>query len=587
MKTLRASYNGSKGREVGLILDVLRQNVEIKDVRTAVDPFSGRAHVAYAFKQLGLAVTACDRLASAAGWAKGVVESDNVVLTEDDLVELLAPATRTVPVFVEENFCLTHRGAIQKISLENARLAQHYLANTERLPQSKRALARALLATTVYDCLPYANENHAHPERTVYDLGQKLIKRLRDINSCIVAGKQPCCALWANAVAHLASSHYDLAYFDPPYCIDRRVYECQLVESLAQGRFVHREELPNSFDRKESARDALRALFEAADAAAAIWVLSYNTTAEISVRELAHMMTRHRMVQSHAFPHRMVIVTKQQSANRCGETKEVILLGLPYPRKYRAFARHAKHYQEDCELINGEGEWHTCLLPREEIDQKLPSPPPTRRITRHVIIDTISSVGLDEARQKAITWKIRDMVKAGEDSRFETKVDRHHYVEQLRSGFKQEPTGILAALRSRNAIDRYSALMETLERPGSYEQHCGQELLEALRFVIMNPLPDPPPPYREGDDIYLQLAGEDRAMAAICLYQIASTDALAVLEECQSGDGGLTAIIEEWNGFGGDTPEPDRKTFSDDDMALAEHSAPESAAITMENRRET
>ena len=197
-------------------------------------------------------------------------------------------------------------------------------------------------------------------------------------------------------------------------------------------------------------------------------------------------------------------------------------------------------------------------------------------MNRCVIIETVTAIGLDDRRLQEIAREVRDIIKAGGDSTYETRTARERYLEDMRQAFSQQPVSILAAIKSSVAIERYATLIAAMECPARYEQHCGREFLESLRFVIMNPLPDPPPPCRDGETIFWQLPGEDRLLAAICLHKIGTTDALAVLEQCEQGDSGLVDVIDDWQGSIKDT-QTNRKTLSDGPLAPVEQSAPVSA----------
>lgn len=206
----------------------------------------------------------------------------------------------------------------------------------------------------------------------------------------------------------------------------------------------------------------------------------------------------------------------------------------------------------------GEGEWcngvplrHDVAAGETNLTDLIRISPVTRRIRRDVVIETMGS-SIDDQRLKEITWKIRDIVKAGLDDKFETTAERKRRLQNTRRKFKQNPSEIVAAIRSHNPTHRHAALIAALGRPSRFEKQCGREFPEALRFVIMNPLLEAPPPCRDGTTIYWQPEGEDKFLATICLSKTGSSAAEAVLQDCQLSDGELELIVKSY------TPEVDR-----------------------------
>jgi hypothetical protein len=326
-----ASYVGSKRKEVLWTLQQMQDLLPWNGIVTACDLFAGRCHIGHAMKQAGLQVTVNDHQRWLAAWGRWVVENDQPVLMESDVKLLLRapPPGAQIDTFIEDGFHFQHRGRLEAITLDNARICQRYLANVPRLPEPKQELARCLLAAVLYERLPFGREKHARPRANEFVLRDALLTALHEANSYVCAGTKSCKATQDDAVEHLRHNSYDLLYLDPPYAGRGATYNYRLPESIMAGHMV--DAAPPVFGTSNKAKAAMRAIFQVADAAAPYWIVAYNSTSDLPPDEIGRLISPFRATTFVAVGHRMSVGSDQQSRERKGDTSELLIVCRPYP----------------------------------------------------------------------------------------------------------------------------------------------------------------------------------------------------------------------------------------------------------------
>jgi len=297
-------YHGSKRRLVGWILE---HTLECDSV---LDAFSGSGVVAYAYKQAGKQVVACEFLTSSYQFVKATVENNHITLSPEEIDGLFEsnPLRRS---YVEENYAGILYPAEECHSLDNL------YANIQELDDPyKRSLAlAAAVRTCVYkmpggkfrpNLLAYRDPNHRYYKpkfrRDIRDIYRSF---LNAYNDAVFDNGRKNIALNADILDVIGGIQVDVAYFDPPYGgssydyirdyffveLYTRYYGQVYEFSGAVKRY--KETRQSHFRFPGEIRSSLETLFERA-AHIPYWVVSYNNRSRPDKMELLAILRRYK-----------------------------------------------------------------------------------------------------------------------------------------------------------------------------------------------------------------------------------------------------------------------------------------------------
>jgi adenine-specific DNA methylase len=326
-------YTGSKTDQVDISIFHLAQCVPLDAIKRAADVFAGRANMAYAMKQRGWETFANDKLAWSYEWARWCIEAESPPLTMDEVRGLFNKG-KTLPKydFVSE-FAKPYRGPLRKMTPENAERAKIFLSNSEIMPDDKRRAARALLAASIFDLIPFSREDHGVPSGVIYNLEVKTIQKYSQYAKYPKKSSAKGYASHKDAVEFLEGlPPLDLLYFDPPYSQHgKNFYDSTIPESIIQGRLVSVEELNTDFISKD--RDIIRNVFkrlcEAADKKADIWMLAWHDMADFEWWRVARILNDYRSVSVLSIPHaNQPSITDDGAKQTLGE---LLFVCVPFP----------------------------------------------------------------------------------------------------------------------------------------------------------------------------------------------------------------------------------------------------------------
>lgn len=284
-----------------------------------LDAFSGSGVVAYEAKRRGFRVTANDLLQCCWHITRSLVENNGETLSGDDIALLLGPANKC-------GHLMSRLFTGNFFEPEQASFLDRFRANAECLPQAKRSLAfavmnRALTRKVIMghfahlQALAYANtpirvKRNPSIARPIQDL---FLELLPDYNE----------AVFDNGLSHRSynrnildlleeENEFDVAYFDPPYCMSHSDYQAfyHLLETFSRywtdkqftgGTKRYCPSLPTGFDKKTTVRSSFQSLFELSRNIP-VWLISYNDRSYPRVDDFyALLQTTDRKVSVHRY----------------------------------------------------------------------------------------------------------------------------------------------------------------------------------------------------------------------------------------------------------------------------------------------
>jgi adenine-specific DNA-methyltransferase len=284
-----------------------------------LDAFSGSGVVAFEAKRRDFSVTANDLLQCCWHTIHGLVQNSTDRLTSEEVVTLFSESTQAEELMQK---LFTNRFLIAS----EAKLLDQFRANVELLPPLKQSLAltmmnRALTRKVIMghfahlQAINYANQPSRikrNPSITK-PLQTLFLELLPEFNQ----------AIFSNNLSHLTynqdilevlttTTSYDIAYFDPPYCLSHGDYQAfyHLLETFNRywtdktfigGTNRYHPPLATGFDKKATVITALQTLFELSREIP-LWIISYNDRSYPSVTELAKLLRNtSRQVSIHRY----------------------------------------------------------------------------------------------------------------------------------------------------------------------------------------------------------------------------------------------------------------------------------------------
>lgn len=335
-ESLGFRYVGTKDGEVDISWQELARRICTDRIRTAADLFTGRGSVAYSLKQRGIEVWANDLLKWPSQWAKWIIEGNAAPLTKEEVGNLFkGTISGRKYSFMVDEFAnpAGYRSTKPKITEPNALTAQLYMQNADRMfagNPAKRDAARALLASAIFDTIPFSgSETHTVPKELDYDLQTRVKQSYKDYSSSLIQGRGH--ASQGDAVAFLGGKHLDLVYMDVPYAIvgkEKHYYAPTIPESICRGEFVPVDSFQNLYGDIATAMPTLSELFRTANEAAPLWLFAYHSDSDINAWQIGREICKWRATAIVAWPHELGTITTGNPR----QTNEYLFICTPYPK---------------------------------------------------------------------------------------------------------------------------------------------------------------------------------------------------------------------------------------------------------------
>lgn len=337
-------YQGSKRKVIPWLWEHLRE----LDFSSALDVFGGTGSVSYLFKMMGKKTTYNDYLRFNHEIGKGLIENDDVVLTEDDVEKAVTRSPRRRGTFV--------RGTFKDIYFtdEENEWIDRAVAHIDSLSGApyKQALLRYALFQSCLVKRPFnlfhrrnlyvrlANMDRRFGNKTTWDrpFGEVFSAFCSEANAFVFRGDRRCQAICHDAL-EIPVGNYDLVYIDPPYLRGDRwdgsyISYYHFLEGLCRyaewGTLIDygtvnlrmRSERPDLWASHEKRIELLDALFDKFKTS--VLVLSYKRFGVPGIDTLIKMLKRHdRKVHSHSRHYKYALNHQNGSAEL---NREVLLV---------------------------------------------------------------------------------------------------------------------------------------------------------------------------------------------------------------------------------------------------------------------
>lgn len=292
-------FLGNKERLLDWIFSYAPKSTPYKPI-SFLDAFSGSGIVAFEAKRRGFRVTANDLLQCCWHIARGLVENSSETLSREEVEYLFSPNPNSgnlMQRLFTGNF----------FQPEQALVLDTFRANIEQLSETKRSLAFAIMNRALtrkvimghfahLQAIPYANTpiRVKRNPSIAKPIRQLFLDLLPDFNRAVFNSHLSHHSFNTNILDLLNDdANYDIAYFDPPYCMSHSDYQAfyHLLETFSRywtdkefigGTNRYSPPLDSSFDKKTTATQAFNQLFELAQNIP-LWLISYNDRSYPSV----------------------------------------------------------------------------------------------------------------------------------------------------------------------------------------------------------------------------------------------------------------------------------------------------------------
>lgn len=284
-----------------------------------LDGFSGSAAVAFEAKRRGYQVTCNDLLQSCWQTAMGLVENGTAILPRELAEELFVPN-------VASGDLMRQLFANRFFEEDEARQLDFFRANVQSLPREQRALSMAIMNRALTRKVLMGH--FAHCQALTYATNPLRVRRnpsiakpikrlfldlLPDFNQAVFDNGLKHQACNQDVLDLLAQdANFDVAYFDPPYCMSHSDYQSfyHLLETFSRywtdkefngGTNRYTPALPTGFDKKSTVIASFDRMFELARPIP-VWLISYNDRSYPDVEDFRSLLeATGRVVEVHRY----------------------------------------------------------------------------------------------------------------------------------------------------------------------------------------------------------------------------------------------------------------------------------------------
>ena len=287
-----------------------------KNIKTAIDAFSGSQSVAFLFKQMGFKTISNDFLNFNNQIGLALIENKETKLTMEDLKILFQPAINKKDFELIENI---YSGVF--FDKEESIFLDNFRANIPNLTNPfKQAIAFTVINRSMTRKITMGH--FGHTQALVYASNQDRIKRNRSLirpikelfeeilpkyNNAIFDNEKENISFHKNILDILPTlGNIDLAYFDPPYCDSHADYQgfYHLLETYTEywkdkefinGIKRYEPQRFSGFDKKRDVLSSFEKLFKLSEEIPN-WLISYNNRSYPSIEEFEKLISKFRQV---------------------------------------------------------------------------------------------------------------------------------------------------------------------------------------------------------------------------------------------------------------------------------------------------
>ena len=294
-------FMGSKSKLLSEIWSVASQF----KVNTVVDLFSGSGIVGYMFKAQGKAVISNDYMAMSATLAKAMIENNSVILSTEEVQELLV-AKKETDHFVASTFKDLYYTDEENDLIDILRTNIAEIKDPYKHAIAMSALIRACTKKRPRGIFTYTGQRYNDGRKDLQKtLAQQFIEAVDAINKAVFDNGQVNRSKQGDAM-DLRVENADLVYIDPPYYSplsdNEYVRRYHFVEGLArdwEGVEIQQhtqtkkfKSYPTPFSTRKGAADAFDHLFR--KFANSILLVSYSSNSLPTQDEMVAMMAKYK-----------------------------------------------------------------------------------------------------------------------------------------------------------------------------------------------------------------------------------------------------------------------------------------------------
>ena len=326
-------FMGSKNK----LLEELWSVTSQFQFESVLDLFSGSGIVSYLFKCQNKSVTSNDYMAMCATFTKAMIENNEVILTQNDVIQLLELPQKN-DRFVETTFKGLYFNDEDNQFIDTIRSNLKLMGNPYKKAIALSALIRACMKKRPRGIFTYIGDRYDHNRKsTQMTLKNHFLHAVDTINSAVFYnGKQNKSYNYDAMI--FQETDFDLVYIDPPYYSpfsdNEYVRRYHFVEGLARNwKDIEIQEntktkkfksYPTPFSSCNGTREAFRTLFKRFRNS--ILLVSYSSNSQPTADELISLMKEYKnQVEKIEVDYQYSFGT--QKTNKRNTVKEYIFIG--------------------------------------------------------------------------------------------------------------------------------------------------------------------------------------------------------------------------------------------------------------------
>ncbi len=294
-------YMGSKNNLLPYITDIIAKT----KAKTVLDAFSGSGVVSYHFKRLGYTVYANDFLTYSACITKALIENNSIVLTAQNIQQLLQK-NRRAKTFIQKTFKGLYFSDDDNKFLDNTMANLLQLTCEYKKAIALAALSRACLKRRPRGIFTYVGFRYDDGRKDLsYSLQEHFLFSVAEFNQAVFSNKRKNRS-YNSSILELDCNKPDLVYMDPPYFSKHSdndyVRRYHFIEGLCrnwQGLEIQQhtktrkfKKYDSPFNSKEETYNAFDWMFEKYQRSAIL--ISYSSNSLPEKDELIAMLSKYK-----------------------------------------------------------------------------------------------------------------------------------------------------------------------------------------------------------------------------------------------------------------------------------------------------
>ncbi len=294
-------FMGSKSK----LLDCIWDQVSRFQVESVVDLFAGSGIVGYMFKAHGLKVMSNDFMHMSYIFSKALIENNDVILTNDEMIELMVKKKET-DRFVSNTFRGLYYTDEDNEFIDVLRSNILDISDPTKKAIAMAALIRACIKKRPRGLFTYTGIGKYDDGRRDLQISfrEQFTENIEAINNAVFDNGKKNIAVCGDAMELKANA--DLVYFDPPYYSEFSdndyIRRYHFVEGLARnwkGVEIQQDTKTKKFKKYDtpfSSRDgayhAFDALFKRHEKS--VLIISYSSNSLPSQDEMVHLVSKYK-----------------------------------------------------------------------------------------------------------------------------------------------------------------------------------------------------------------------------------------------------------------------------------------------------